>query len=121
MTTFDDIYGGSFFKAADLGSDTLKLTIESVELADLKQKDGDTQRKLILSFKGESRKLPLNKTNANAIAQAFGKEWQDDWIGKSVMLMTVPTSFGDGIRVSPVRPKAKKLLGDDMNDEIPAL
>ena len=114
-SNFDDIYGGTFFKAADLDGGSLSLTIEDVACEDLKQKDGDTRPKLVLSFVGEKRKLPLNKTNANAIANAFGKDWQNSWAGKQVTLCTVPTTFGDGIRVIAQKPKAKAA---EFNDEI---
>ncbi len=77
-TIFDS--GGEWLKAADIDDDT-PLTIEGVELKEM----ADGKVKPLLSFGNYDKKLVCNWTNAQRIAEAYGKD-TDGWIGKLVTL-----------------------------------
>lgn len=66
-------------------------------------KPGDPE-KLVLEFEKAEFRIALNKTNALALAAAWGEE-TDDWKGKSVRITKIPTKFGnddvDGLKVEP--------------------
>ncbi len=121
-TTFDDIYGGKYLSGAVLGDQTLRVTIGSADVVDLRQKDGSTRRRIVLSFPGQDKQLPLNKTNADALADLCGSKDPAAWTGVSLELFTESTSYGPGIRLRPLRPAAvakpqpasKKELDDDI-------
>jgi hypothetical protein len=118
---FDKIYGaGKYLKAEDLKDGEVRWEIGKVLENDMKQRDGSTVKKWVLLFDGQERQLPLNKTNAFALAKAFGKK-SADWIGRSVDLQVVSTTFGPGIQVNPVSKSdaKKKPDDDDGGDEIP--
>jgi hypothetical protein len=100
----------------------LRVKIGSVETVDLQQKDGGTRRRFVLSFPGQDKQLPLNKTNATVLAQSCGKD-PDNWLNVTLELFTVPTTYGPGIRVRPLRSTtaakqpqttSKKELEDDI-------
>jgi hypothetical protein len=117
MTSFDDIYGSKYLGAADVGGNTLRVKIAKVELADLRQQDGSTQKKFVLLFDGQDKAMVLNKTNAMTLANAFGKN-RDDWVGQRLEIYSVMTGLGKpGLRIRPLR--AQKPNQDDMGDEIP--
>jgi hypothetical protein len=117
---FDDLYGSKYLSATDLKGRRRRLKIDKVEPAELREKTGDTKWRWILYFEGEEKALVLNKTNATEIAKVFGKN-PDDWVGQFVELFSVPTSFGEGVRVRPLRKPATVADPDpdpDLNDAI---
>jgi hypothetical protein len=116
MDTFDDLYGSQYLGAGDVGRKVLRATIATVSPADLRQKDGSTRRKFVLTFREDVKDLVLNKTNASIIANCYGKDVAR-WCGRPVELYTAPTSFGDGIRVRMPATNG----GADLDDEIPVL
>lgn len=71
---------------------------------------GRKSKKPMLSFKGETKKLALNKTNGKTIAKLYGKE-TDDWAGKWITIYATTTEFGgetvDCIRVRPQVPQSR--------------
>src|SRR5262245_12082836 len=115
---FDDLYGSRFFTAADLKGEQLRVKIGKIEVGELREKTGGVKRKLIVYFDGQEKALVLNKTNATAIANAFGKKYAN-WVGEFVSLVSAPTSFGEGVRVRPLRKPATVAEPDsDLNDAI---
>jgi hypothetical protein len=117
--TFDDIYGSKYLSGGELGDQKLKVKIGSVETVDLRQKDGSTRRRFVLSFPGQDKSLPLNLTNANVLAQSCGKN-PADWIGVPIELYTESTTFGLGIRLRPLRSTATpKPRPTELDDNIP--
>ena len=124
-TEFDDLYGSKYLSAADLHGEMPRRKIGKVEIVDLKDKDGSTKRKFVVFFAGEDKSLVLNKTNAQRLAQAYGKD-RAEWIGAGVELYAEMTSLGkEGVRLRPLRqaaaaaPPATKPAASDMNEEIP--
>ncbi len=93
-------FPGQYLKAADLMGKRVQVTIESVEMEDI---GGET--KPVVHFKGKSRGVVLNKTNANAIWGINGSDDTDDWPGTTIVLYPSKTDFQgkrvDCIRVDP--------------------
>jgi hypothetical protein len=75
-----------------------KFRIKSVTVDELTGKDGVKENKLIVGFTNHQCGLPLNKTNNRTIRGAFGDDTAG-WIGKIIVLFTVMTNMGMGLRV----------------------
>lgn len=90
-------YGSNFLKASDLSS-PLVLTIERVTIETLQ--DGE-RPKLVIAFIGQSKRLVLNATNANAIAAWYGDD-ATSWTGHSIQLYP-DTTFFSGRHVACIR------------------
>ena len=116
-STFDQLYGSKYLSATDLGGSILRVKIEKVEVADLREKDGTTRKKLILFFNGQDKAMVLNKTNASALADAFGKN-PDDWVDQRLEIYSEMTGLGKpGLRIRVLR--VQKPIQQDMDDQIP--
>jgi hypothetical protein len=116
---FDDLYGSKYFCAADLKGGTVRLKIGKVETVELREKTGGTKRRWILWFEGQEKALVLNKTNAIALATVFGKN-PENLIGQMVELFAAMTSFGEGVRLRPLRKPATVAAPDpDLKDAVP--
>ena len=101
---FDDLYGIKYFSASDLHGETPRRRIGKVALVELKEKDGSTKRKYLVYFEGVEKPLVLNKTNAQKLAAAFGKD-RSKWIGMEVELYAEMTGLGkEGVRLRPLKP-----------------
>jgi hypothetical protein len=112
---FDDLYGNKYYSVSDLHGQTPHHRIGKVVLAELKEKDGSTKRKYLIYFEGVEKALVLNKTNAQKLAAAFGKDYSK-WIGKEVELYAEMTGLGkEGVRVRPLKPTNTSDLNDTIN------
>lgn len=103
------LYPSNYLGGHDLGGKEWTLTIESLDPRHkLRQKDNTFEEKPVLRFKGASKLMVLNKTNAERIAKLYGDELLD-WIGKPVTLMTEKVyAFGknhDALRIKEVIPE----------------
>ena len=96
-----DIYGGDFLKAEHIQDRwPVQVTIKASEIV----KYDDGKRQIALHFNETDKKLGLNKTNANRIAETLGNEdWQGAWIGQTITLVLENVEFqgkmGPAIRV----------------------
>jgi hypothetical protein len=118
---FDDLYGSKYLSAADLKGRQKRAKISDVNVEDLREKDGSTKRKYVVSFNSEDKSLILNKTNAFRLAQAFGKD-RASWTGQLVELYSEMTAIGkEGVRVRPIQkpPIAPSQPAHEMSDEVP--
>jgi hypothetical protein len=101
-------FPSNFLKADDLQGRPAIVTIETAELEEIGQ-GRDKEQKLILGFRGKSKKLVCNKTNANTIAKLYGDD-TDGWIGQRITIMPREVEFqGEmvlAIRVSLQAPGA---------------
>ena len=114
-TAFDDIYGSKYLGPPDLHGETPRRKIGKVEIGNLKEKDGSTKRKFLVYFKGVDKPLVLNRTNAQTLAAALGKN-PTAWIGVVVELYAEMTSLGkEGVRLRVIKSAG---AADDMNDRI---
>lgn len=85
---YDDLYGSRFLAAADLKA-PVDVIIDRVEHETF-ERDGRT--KAVVYFKGKTKGMVLNKTNAEALSGSFGKEFSD-WSGKSITLRPESVMF----------------------------
>lgn len=92
-------FPSDYLKAADLQDRNVRVAIDHVEMKDI----GD-DHKPILYFQGKDKGLVLNKTNANAIASAYGDD-TDDWPGRELVLFPIMTEF-QGKTVPAIRVRA---------------
>jgi hypothetical protein len=69
----------------------------------------DGTQKPALCLVGVSKKLVLNRTNATAIANAFGPD-VNGWMGKQLNLFSTPVSF-QGRLTDAIRVQATSSLG----------
>ena len=114
--TFDQLYGSKYLSATDLGGSILRVKIEKVEVADLREKDGTTRKKFVLSFNGQDKAMVLNKTNASVLADAFGKN-PDDWVDQRLEIYSEMTGLGKpGLRIRVFR--VQNPIQQDMDDQI---
>jgi hypothetical protein len=86
----NEVFPGRYLKHDDLGGRDVRVTMDFAELREMQGQDGE---KRVLYFQGRTRGLVLNKTNAGAIADAYGDE-MDDWAGKDIVLFCDKTQFG---------------------------
>ena len=99
-TDYDEMYGSKYLAATELKGPT-KVTINHVDRVTF-EKPGEVKRtKAVLYFVGAKKAMVLNKTNADALAAAFGRDF-DDWPGKRATLKVEHTTFG-GKRVPCLR------------------
>lgn len=103
MTDINEIYKSNSdnIKAEDIGNNMWTMTIKS---ADVKSFDNGAERKIVLTFQEWDKQLPLNVTNARAIADMYGHN-SNDWIGRQIMLFSMPVKFQDRM-VNAVRIRA---------------
>jgi hypothetical protein len=125
-------FPSKYLKAADLQGREVRVTIANVE----REKMGD-DTKPVVYFKGKEKGVVLNKTNSNAIADAYGDD-TDDWFGHDIILLSVMTDYAGKmtpairVRVPTARdnkPAARpdpissgpqrQAGGNPLNDEVP--
>ena len=105
--------------AADLKGQQKRAKIGKTDVADFKEKNGATRRKYVLYFEGEDKVMVLNKTNAQKLGAAYGKD-RASWVGQHVELYSETTSFGEGLRLRPLRKASTPAQPDaEMSDAIP--
>ena len=108
----NEIYtsNSSYFKPDDVKANPPILTIESVGTQTNKDKTtGEDYTQIVLNFVQSDKKLGLNFTNANTIAELLKSDDTDDWIGKTIELYATMVKVGAeqklGIRVMPKLPE----------------
>jgi hypothetical protein len=135
-----EVFPSRFFKAEDVGS-PLTLTVTSADYEPLKDHNGDTQQKLIVSFAKTRKRLVVNATNFDSIAAIANAPDSDDWAGHAIQLYATTVQVGpktvpcvrvrgpDQAALKPAKAKATATATkrpikqasepDDMADEIP--
>jgi hypothetical protein len=134
MEDFDDFYGSRFLSASDVKA-PVNATIERIDFEQFTRPGEPTRTKAVVYFKGGKKGMVINKTNANTLAEAFGKKFAG-WVEKRVTVKAEPTTFAGkltrGLRLYPFNgeaiaapaapppPKAPPTnSGAEFNDEIP--
>jgi hypothetical protein len=102
----EPIFPSNYVSAFDLGGRDATVTIASVTSETLRTRGGQ-ERKPVLRFTDASKKLVLNRTNAETIARLYGSR-AEAWKGQRITLFPTRVRFGnetvDAIRVRPVKP-----------------
>lgn len=89
MANLSDLYN-IWLKAENLPPDkVVGVTIERVTVEEVTPRPGQTERRLILSFKGKARRLIVNSGNANRLANMHGEDYTA-YVGLVVGLKRVP-------------------------------
>jgi hypothetical protein len=124
---FDDMYGSKYLAATDVKK-SITTVIEQVEQDDFARQGERKKMKAILHLRGFKKPMILNKTNALALATAFGKD-MTEWPGKKIVVKPEQTSFSGkpvmGLRTYPeedalpLKGPKKGKRSDDMDDELP--
>jgi hypothetical protein len=110
----NDLFPSKYFKAADLGGKPTTLVIKATSVEAMKNMNGGTDDKLVVTFVNQTKGLVVNRTNYDAIADLHGDE-TDNWAGQRVELYPSKASVG-GRSVDCVRVRAP--VGDALNDAI---
>lgn len=96
-------FPSAYLKSTDLGGREIRVTMGRVEREEIGQ-----DKKLVLYFKGKDKGMVLNKTNANAIGDAYGDD-TDDWYDQPLILFSIRTEYQgkpvDGLRCRVPTPK----------------
>ena len=124
----EDVFPSKYFKAADLGGKPLTVTIASAPYETLKAPDGREQNKIVLYFHNTGKKLPLNLSNWDSVAEIAGDD-TDEWPGVKIQLYPTRTNMGgktvDCIRVRQPEQRAlppapaKAAVAADFGDDVP--
>lgn len=117
----NDVFKSKWLKADDLIGRSRVLEIEAAPLETLKNASGEQQQKVVLYFVGEQKRLPLNMTNWDLVADICGDD-TDDWPGHKIELYPTTTQMGGKtvacIRVrAPSKAKAKAKAPTPISDE----
>lgn len=103
--------GGGYIKYKDVVESSLREKIVAIQEGNFDSKD--------LKFESGSL-LSLNKTNARALARAYGWE-SDDWIGKEIELYAGETTFDkqpqQSVLIKPISPPGAQNSTKD--DDVP--
>lgn len=92
MTTRDEAFPSRYLKASDLrGPVTLEIKDAPSEV--LTGFDGQQQTKVVLYFTNTRKKLPLNRTNFFAVADATGQEDTSNRPGHKIELYPAETEM----------------------------
>jgi hypothetical protein len=131
-----DAFPSQFLKAADLGGKAAVLKIEDARMETLKGPSGE-QKKLVLAFARTPKRLVMNITNFESVAEITGEEDSDRWPGHRIEIYPTKVEMQgkrvDCIRVrrppqpelvavkstEPSPPPPRGSDDDGMDDEIP--
>jgi hypothetical protein len=118
----NEVYPNAYLRCADLGGQPRRAQIESVTVEVLGQGEAATQ-KIVLKLVGRRKRLVLNKTNALALAKAWGPR-TENWVGRWLELRPEQVLFAgkmvDTIRVRALPPQAPPEDGGPTGPAVPA-
>lgn len=101
----NELYGSKYLKCQDLNGQDIVARITNIELATF----NDGKQQYLLTLDGYSKKLGLNRTNAQTLMHLYGPQ-TDAWKGKRITLHPDITQFQgrtvDCIRLKPASQKA---------------
>lgn len=81
-----EVYPSPWLRREDLKGRSVRVTIERVTVKSLHQVDGSEADKIVLSFRGTSKALACNKTQARTLAGLLGTEEFGEWTGAAIVL-----------------------------------
>lgn len=83
-------YQSQWLRAEDLQDHTVRVRVGEVTTEILPSFEGQNEERLVVSFQGKSKRLPLNRSQAGALVRLFGDD-TEAWIGKEVLLSPTPS------------------------------
>ena len=84
--TVESVYPSPWIKAEDLQGRAIRVTIQSVDVQEFRQRDGSRKAAIVLSFERAHKALICNVTQARAVAAILGTELLAEWPGHAVTL-----------------------------------
>lgn len=98
-----DVFQSDYLKADEVSGKGEEYTVTGVEVIEFADQDGEgDNKKPVMSFQETKKKLALNRTNWDRMAQAHGED-SDGWTGKKITLRLEAVSFKgkmfDSIRI----------------------
>lgn len=106
----DQMFPSKFIKAEDLQGQTVTLTVMTVTMEDV----ADKEFKPVMRFMNRDKGMVLNKTNATLCAHIWGPD-TDQWQGKQLNLSAAPVMFQGkqvmGLTVAPLMPSQQQPTG----------
>lgn len=113
-THWKKAFNKDFLGAWDLdeGKD-LKLVIDYIEVKEVKNPQGTSEKRNIAIFKGDTKPMILNVTNCKLITKFANSKYIEDWKGISIQVYVKDDikAFGDvveGLRIRPQQPSMTK-------------
>ncbi len=110
-----DIYHkeSNLLNAEDLQKKAHKVVIADIAIEEIGEKK---EKKLVVGLKGKAKRLVLNKTNAEVIADAYGDE-EFSWIDKEIVMYPTVVEFQGKptpcIRVRVDMPVVEEEIGEE--------
>jgi hypothetical protein len=125
---FNRINGSKYLSKDVVGDDETTTAITNVVVDQIRDKDGTTKEKYVVSFDAFDKPLVLNGTNKAFLGGEFGKDG-NDWVGNRVVVYVDTTVMFNGnrggvrLRLPPKpprkSPKRPAPTDPDMSDDIP--
>jgi hypothetical protein len=125
---FNRINGSKYLSKDDVGDDEITTAITNVVIEPIRDKDGTTKDKFVVSFDAFDKPLVLNTTNKAFLGEAFGKD-ANDWVGNRVVVYVDNTVIFNGnrggvrLRMPPKSPrnmpKRPAAVDADLSEDIP--
>ncbi len=88
-TTIDQLFPSRWLKSSDIGSSPRTATISRIDFELIGR---DQEKKAVLSFQNTTKRMILNRTNAQILANLYGKELKN-WVGKRITLYCAEVQF----------------------------
>jgi hypothetical protein len=88
---YNNMYGTRFLSADDVKK-PIRTTITAVGREVFDRPHGVSEAKATLTFKGLSKPLVCNKTNAENLKESYGKDFSN-WVDKPVLVKPEMTTF----------------------------
>ncbi len=88
-TTIDQLFPSRWLKSSDIGSSPRTATISRIDFELIGR---DQEKKAVLSFQNTTKRMILNRTNAQILANLYGKELKN-WVGKRITLYCAEAQF----------------------------
>jgi hypothetical protein len=85
-------FPSKYLKAADLGGRETRVTMQNVEREQVGQDSDEDKMKPVLYFKGKSKGLVLNKTNATMISDHYGDD-SEEWFDQPLILFSAMVTY----------------------------
>ena len=93
-----NLYPSKYVGSDDLRGNHVTVTIQELKLESLKDRNGLQQMKPVLYFQNAKKGLVINKTNLKSLQAILGSKNSRDWVGKKIVLFSIPVQFGDEMR-----------------------
>lgn len=80
-------YQSPWLRPEDLQGRTVLVTVEETSVEGIRQADGSTEQRIVLKFAGKSKRLILNKTQAESMTKIAQTDIFEQWKGLRVGLV----------------------------------